>query len=72
MAEIVNLNRARKARDRVTAEAKAAANRAAHGRTRAERAKDKAAKAQRDALLDGARLDDAPEVPPGDPPRRGE
>jgi hypothetical protein len=66
MAKIVNLNRARKARDRAAAEAKAAANRAAHGRTRAERAKDAVAKAQRDALLDGARLDDVP----GDPPPR--
>ncbi|MCR0984602.1 DUF4169 family protein [Roseomonas populi] len=57
MAEIVNLNRARKTRDRAAAEAKAAANRAAHGRTRAERAKDAEAKAKRDALLDGARLE---------------
>ncbi|MBP0493733.1 DUF4169 family protein [Pararoseomonas indoligenes] len=57
MAEIVNLNRARKARDRAAEEAKAAANRAAHGRTRAERAKDAEAKAKRDALLDGARVE---------------
>ncbi|WP_338664282.1 DUF4169 family protein [Pararoseomonas sp. SCSIO 73927] len=57
MAEIVNLNRARKARDRAAAETEAAANRAAHGRTRAERAKDAEAKAKRDALLDGARLE---------------
>ncbi len=57
MAEIVNLNRARKARDRKAAEAKAVANRAAHGRTKAERARDAAAEAVRDALLDGARLE---------------
>ena len=63
MAEIVNLNRARKARDREAAAAKAAANRAAHGRTRAERKADAEARAKRDALLDGARLD---------PPRTGE
>ena len=37
MAEIVNLRRARKARARDAAEVTAAANRAAHGRTRAER-----------------------------------
>jgi hypothetical protein len=60
MAEIVNLNRARKARARAEAEARAAANRAAHGRTKAEKAKDVAAREKRDALLDGALLDSAP------------
>ncbi|MBP0443389.1 DUF4169 family protein [Roseomonas sp. SSH11] len=60
MAEIVNLNRARKARDRAEAGARAAANRAAHGRTKAEKAKDAAARAKRDALLDGARLEEGP------------
>ena len=58
MAEIVNLNRARKSRDRKAAEAKAAANRKTHGRTKAERARDAAAEAARDALLDGARIED--------------
>ena len=62
MAEIVNLNRARKARDREAEQARAAANRAAHGRTKAERKADAEARAKRDALLDGARLD---------PPRTG-
>ncbi|TPG57198.1 DUF4169 family protein [Roseomonas nepalensis] len=57
MAEIVNLNRARKARDRAAAGEKAAANRAAHGRTKAERARDAAAERERNVLLDGARLD---------------
>ena len=37
MAEIVNLRLARKARDRASAQVKAAQNRAAHGRTLAER-----------------------------------
>ena len=59
MAEIVNLNRARKARDRAAAESRAAANRVAHGRSRAEKQRDAGAKAKRDALLDGARLDAA-------------
>ena len=64
MAEIVNLNRARKARDRVAAGEKAAANRAAHGRTKAERARDAAAERERNALLDGARLEGpAPKEP---------
>lgn len=58
MAEIVNLNRARKARDRAGADARAAANRVAHGRTCAERDADAADTARRDALLDGARRED--------------
>ena len=58
MAEIVNLNKARKARDRAEAEAKAAANRAKHGRTKADKANDRAAEARRQALLDGAKRDD--------------
>lgn len=56
MAEVVNLNRARKAREREAAASKAVANRAAHGRTKAERARDAAAEAKRDAMLDGALL----------------
>ena len=64
MADIVNLNRARKLRERKAAGEKAVANRAAHGRTKAERARDAAAEAKRDALLDGARLDGQD---PGDP-----
>jgi len=38
MGELVNLKRARKARARSEAEQRAAANRALHGRTKAERA----------------------------------
>jgi hypothetical protein len=60
MAEIVNLNRARKARTRTEAAATAAANRAKHGRTAAERENDARAEARRRALLDGAKRDDAP------------
>lgn len=37
MAELINLNRARKARDRSADKARAAENRAAFGRTKAER-----------------------------------
>jgi hypothetical protein len=55
MGEIVNLNRARKARAKATAEAEASANRAKHGRTAAEKLKDRAETARREALLDGAR-----------------
>lgn len=57
MAEIVNLNRVKKAKARAEAEKTAAANRAKHGRTKAERAKDAAEEERRRALLDGAKLD---------------
>jgi hypothetical protein len=55
MAEIVNLNRARKARAKAEAERQAAANRAKHGRTGAEKANDRREEARRRALLDGAK-----------------
>jgi hypothetical protein len=60
MAEIVNLNRVRKARARTTAAVEAAANRAKHGRTGAQKASDRAEAARRKALLDGAKRE-APE-----------
>ncbi len=55
MTEIVNLNRARKAKARAERQEQAAANRVKHGRTGAEKANDRAAEARRNALLDGAR-----------------
>lgn len=55
MAEIVNLNRMRKAKARDRAEAEAAANRVKHGRTKAEKANDRRAEERRRALLDGAK-----------------
>ncbi|UFN50889.1 DUF4169 family protein [Roseomonas sp. OT10] len=59
MAEIVNLRLHRKRQDRQAAAEQAAANRAKHGRTRAEKEQDRMAEARRHAMLDGARLDDA-------------
>jgi hypothetical protein len=58
MGEVVNLNRARK--DRVKAEAKttAAANRAAHGRTKGERQKADKERTLAQRLLDGAKRED--------------
>ncbi len=55
MAEIVNLNRARKAKARAAAGAQAAVNRAAFGRTKGEKAAARAdaERAKRD--LDGAK-----------------
>ena len=58
MGEIVNLNKARKARERQQAEATAAANRTRHGRTKAEKANDARAEARRKALLDGVKRED--------------
>lgn len=58
MAEIVNLNRYRKAKTKAEATARAAVNRARHGRPKAD--KDaQAREAARDSdELDGKRLDD--------------
>ncbi|HZH47199.1 MAG TPA: DUF4169 family protein [Roseococcus sp.] len=58
MSAPVNLRQARKARDKAAREAAAAVNRAAHGRTRAERERDAAAEALRRRLLDGAKRED--------------
>jgi hypothetical protein len=55
MSEVVNLNKARKARARADAKAQAAENRVKHGRTKAEVSAEEAKAARRDALLDGAR-----------------
>lgn len=55
MAEIVNLNKTRKARAQAEKADQAAANRARHGRTKTEKANDARAEARRRALLDGAK-----------------
>lgn len=57
MAEIINLNKARKARTRADDKATAAANRSAHGRPKAERDKTKAEKTHLNQVLDGAKID---------------
>lgn len=61
MNKVVNLTKARKARDRAADKAGAAANRAAHGRTKLER---KAAEAEAD---DAARKLDAHRREPSEP-----
>jgi hypothetical protein len=58
MAEIVNLNKARKAARKREEAAEAAANRVKHGRTGAEKLNDRREEARRRALLDGAKRDD--------------
>lgn len=61
MAEIVNLNKVRKAAKRREAEAEAAANRVKHGRSGTEKLNDRRAEARRAALLEGAKRDDGAE-----------
>ena len=56
MGEIVNLRLLRKRRDRDEAAAQAAANRAAHGRSKAERAAQAKRQALAERRLDGAAL----------------
>jgi len=57
MPEIVNLNKARKAKVRADKEGQAAANRTRFGRTKAEKAREKAETAKRERLLDEARVE---------------
>lgn len=60
MAEIINLRKARKVKARAEKEAEAAENRAAHGRTKAEKAVGAAQKELTDRTLDAHRRDDDP------------
>ena len=55
MADILNLNKARKARAKAQASAKAVENRAKFGRTKAQKAADEAEQARIAENLDGAR-----------------
>ena len=62
MAEIVNLSRYRKAREKERAQAEAEVNRVRHGRTRAEKRRDADQRDGESRSLDGAKLeDDGPE-----------
>lgn len=58
MGEVINLNRARKARDRATAKTTAESNRARHGRSKAEREAVEAERLRLSRLLDGNKLED--------------
>ena len=57
MAEIINLNKARKTKARAQKEENAAANRANFGRTKAEKASVRRGSEQRDKHLDGVKKD---------------
>jgi hypothetical protein len=58
MGEVVNLNRVRKDRAKAEARATASANRAAHGRTKAERTLAETERERAARLLDGSKLED--------------
>ncbi len=58
MGEIVNLNRARKARDKAADKAVAISNRAVHGQTKAQRLLTQADRDRAARLLDGAKRED--------------
>jgi hypothetical protein len=58
VAEIVNLRRTRKAKARAVAALVADTNRAAFGRSKAEREASAQLTAQRERLLDGAKRED--------------
>ena len=58
MAEIVNLNRARKARAKAEAEKTAANNRVKHGTPKAMRKLSEAERKKAEAQIDAQRLDD--------------
>jgi hypothetical protein len=60
MAEILNLNRARKAKTKTEDKARAAENRAKFGRAKAEKALDAARAEKLRRGLDGAKREDAP------------
>ncbi len=58
MAEIINLNRVRKDREKTAARAEAAANRVAHGVTKARREAARAERERLARLLDQTRRED--------------
>lgn len=64
MADLINLNKARKAKARLEAEQQAAENRIKFGRTKAQRQADEAAAAEAARRLDQLRRD--PPAAPGE------
>lgn len=61
MGEVVNLNRARKARAKTERERTAAENRVRFGRTKAERDEERARREAAERLLDGRAVTRGPE-----------
>ena len=66
MANVVNLNKFRKAKAKVEREKRAETNRRLHGRTKAERQRDELQKKQLEGKLDGKRLEKLPSDPQDD------
>lgn len=62
MADIVNLNKFRKAKAKAESVKQADTNRRLHGRTKAERTQDELHKKQFTRHLDGAKLEPAPQA----------
>lgn len=58
MADIVNLNRARKKKTAAAKQKTAAANRAKFGRSKAEKQKEEIERVQRNRILDGHHRDE--------------
>ncbi|MES2495027.1 MAG: DUF4169 family protein [Pseudomonadota bacterium] len=57
MGDVVNFNKARKAKARTDAKATAEANRAKFGRRKDEKARDRIEQTRTEKLLDGAKLE---------------
>jgi hypothetical protein len=63
MSKVVNLNKFRTLKAKQEASKRAAANRRANGRTKAERARDELEQRKLKSKVDGAHLEEAPEAP---------
>ncbi|MEM7159564.1 MAG: DUF4169 family protein [Myxococcota bacterium] len=58
MGEVINLANARKRKQREARKRQADANALAHGRTKNEKLRDRLERAHREAVLDGARVEE--------------
>lgn len=65
-SNVINLNKFRKKKARAEKEKRAETNRRLHGRTKAEREREAAAKERLEKRIDGAYLE-RPDPPPKDP-----
>mgnify|MGYP006365404013 CR=1 FL=1 len=66
-ADIVNLNKFRKAKTRADDKKRAEGNRAKFGRTKEKKTSDSDEQNRRDALLDGAKIEKSDPEPGADP-----
>ena len=66
-SNIINLNKASKAKDRADEEKRAEENRAKFGRTKEKKTSDSDEQNRRDALLDGAKIEKSDPEPGADP-----